>query len=178
MCHLSNELACLPGRNCSVKIYIHIILFELPFPNLFKNGEVFKSLWTGSLTAPFPAPSKVIICQEPRAVPWLVILLISRNKPVPRGTQVHPHPSLPSSSSPWGAQQSILCLTSGGPCTPPLDARGAKVLLPTQWTRDRRTPETYPLPRGCSLPRGYQADEYTVESTTSAGTKRLTKCVT
>lgn len=93
MCHLSNELACLPGRNCSVKIYIHIILFELPFPNLSKNGEVFKSPWTGSLSAPFPASSKVIICQEPRAVPRLVILLISRNKPVPRGTP-GPSPSL------------------------------------------------------------------------------------
>lgn len=93
MCHLSNKLACLPGRNCSAKIYIHIILFELPFPNLFKNGEVFKSPWTASLSAPFPAPSKVIICQEPRAVPWLVTLLIGRNKPVPRSI-LGPSPSL------------------------------------------------------------------------------------
>lgn len=93
MCHLSNKLACLHGRNYSVKIYIHIILFELPFPNLFKNGEVFKSPWTASISVPFPAPSKVIICQEPRAVPRLVTLLISRNKPVPRGTP-SPSPSL------------------------------------------------------------------------------------
>lgn len=67
MCHFSNKLTCLTGRNSSVKIYIWLVwgFFWLPFPNEFKNREILKSLWTVSLSAPFPAPSKVIICQEP-----------------------------------------------------------------------------------------------------------------
>lgn len=154
MCHPSNKLACLPGTNCSVKIYIHIILVELPFPNLFKNGEVFKSPWTASLCAPFPAPSKVIICQQPRAVPRLLTRLISRNKPVPRGT---PGPSLSLSAFLLllllvlgGTAEHLVFSTGRALCSSPGRQRckGAAA-HPRDGTEG---PQKHPLPRGCSLP--------------------------
>lgn len=148
MCHLSNKLACLPGRNCSVKIYIHIILFELPFPNLFKNGEVFQSPWTASLSAPFPAPSKVIICQEPQAVPQLVTLLIGRNKPVPRST-LGPSPSLSAF---------LLLLTLGGTGQHLMFSTGRALYSSPECQRCKDTPahprdegQKHSLPRGCSM---------------------------
>ena len=72
---------------------------------------------------------------------WLVTPLISKNEPVPQGS-LGPSPFLSAFLlllTPGAQQKSIFCVAPqpGGPCPPPLDARGAKVPLPTQRTRDR-----------------------------------------